>query len=72
MEGDRAAPYVLEAVRRATGLALDQIDIRLRAPMHHQANRIYEARANGRRIVAKEFPGPTKVMDLVTNIGRCS
>ena len=72
MEGDRAAPYVLEALRRATGLALDQIDIRLRAPMHHQANRIYE---DGRMVGAswpRSFSGPTKVMDLVTNIGRCS
>jgi aminoglycoside phosphotransferase (APT) family kinase protein len=49
---------LLEVVARMTGSAASAIRVHERPPLEHQSNRLYEARADGRHLIVKEYLKP--------------
>jgi aminoglycoside phosphotransferase (APT) family kinase protein len=47
-----------ELVARLAGCAPADVRVRLRAPLEHQSNRLYEAWADGRHLIVKEYLKP--------------
>jgi hypothetical protein len=52
---------LIEIVARMTGSAASTIRVHERPPLEHQSNRLYEARADGRHLIVKEYLKPDEL-----------
>jgi aminoglycoside phosphotransferase (APT) family kinase protein len=60
LDGERVDQRLSGIVTRLAGGTAEgtQVQIRPRAPLEHQSNRLYDAWANGRRLIVKEYVKP--------------
>lgn len=58
MQHDRTGERLTGIVARLAGCPAVDIEIRLRAPLDHQSNNLYDARVDGRHLIAKEYVKP--------------
>ena len=55
------AEHLTATVARLAGCAPGAVEIRSRAPLEHQSNRLYEAWADGRHLIVKEYLKPEEL-----------